>query len=57
MSASDRENLSQSSEPLDEAEDYRPCGCPWDYHLADCPILCPPIADDKLYLDERYWFF
>lgn len=32
-------------------EEPRPCGCPVDYHLADCPILTsepdePPDPDD-----------
>jgi hypothetical protein len=24
----------------------RPCGCPWDYHLADCPIRTSRYSSD-----------
>lgn len=28
---------------------HRPCGCPLDYHLADCSITHPPS-----YVDDPY---
>jgi hypothetical protein len=27
----------------------RTCGCPEDYHLADCPILRPYVPDEDDY--------
>lgn len=30
----------------DQPED-RPCGCPEDYHLADCPIRTGEVQDDE----------
>lgn len=43
-------------EDVEEEPESRPCGCPWDYHLADCPILTdrgdyPPEPYDE---DEEW---
>ena len=29
------------------------CGCPEDYHMADCPLMSPP-SDDPPYDDEDW---
>lgn len=38
-------------DPLEDDDGCRPCGCPHDGHLADCPIITsrfddPPELDD-----------
>jgi hypothetical protein len=36
--------------------DRRPCGCPEDYHLSDCPILTSRYEDeDPGDLQDRFY--
>lgn len=35
----------ESEDSVDDEPSYRPCGCPLDYHLADCSITHPPSLD------------
>lgn len=42
----------ESEDSVDDEPSYRPCGCPLDYHLSDCPIITP---SGELDFEERYF--